>query len=157
MIDRSGVETRLRKRYTDSVPDEDPGWYAMCNVVLASGCRITTCIWTEAQSTAKEHFDSALSVEANFLHGDLHLQPTSTSVSYEQLEKRNWISWTLYYFEKHRAMRAGRPSVSFTRLQSLTGSLCLPVIDDDDISCALPTWALNANSGFVECFKKIVD
>jgi hypothetical protein len=31
------------------------------------------------------------------------------------------------------------------------------VIDDDDISCALPTWAPNASSSFIECFKNIVD
>ena len=31
------------------------------------------------------------------------------------------------------------------------------MIDDDDISCALPTWAPNASSSFIECFKNIVD
>jgi hypothetical protein len=31
------------------------------------------------------------------------------------------------------------------------------VIDDDDISCALPTWAPNASFSFIEWFRNIVD
>lgn len=31
------------------------------------------------------------------------------------------------------------------------------MIDDDDISYALPTWGPNASSSFIECFKNIVD
>jgi hypothetical protein len=44
----------------------------------------------------------------------IHLHPTSRSVSFEQSERRSWLFWTLYCFEKHLTMRAGRPSVSST-------------------------------------------
>lgn len=215
-IDRSDFLARLKKHYEDSVHDEDPGWYALRNVVFASGCRITSsksCTWTEAQILAKGYFDNSLSVEADLLHGTrgliaiqallmmvripkkpfheliitsqaffaeglggakleymligcavrlayargLHLDPASPSVSFEQSERRSWIFWTLYCFEKHLTMRAGRSSVSFAQLSALISSHHLQVIDDDDISCALPTWAPNASSMFVKCFRKIVD
>jgi hypothetical protein len=45
----------------------------------------------------------------------LHLQAAPSSASFEQLERRSWIFWTLYCFEKHLTMRAGRPSVRFAR------------------------------------------
>jgi hypothetical protein len=71
-IDRTDFEMRIRKHYNDSVHDENPGWYALRNVVFASGCRIATfksCDWTEAQARAQGYFDNALSVEADLLHG----------------------------------------------------------------------------------------
>jgi len=71
-IDQSAFEERLRHHYTDAHATRDPGWYALRNVVFASGCRIEqfkTCAWTEAQSRAQVYFDNALSVEADLLHG----------------------------------------------------------------------------------------
>jgi hypothetical protein len=71
-IDRSDFFTKLKKHYEDSIYDVDPGWYALRNVVFASGCRITSSkshTWTEAQVLAKGYFDNALSVEADLLHG----------------------------------------------------------------------------------------
>lgn len=71
-IDRSDFLTRLGNHYTESVHDDDPGWYALRNVVFASGCRIASsksCTWTETQVLAQGYFDNALSVEADLLHG----------------------------------------------------------------------------------------
>jgi hypothetical protein len=70
--DRSDFEARLVRHYTGSAHKDDPGWYALRNVVLASGRRITTFksfSWTEAQTKAKGWFDNALSVETELLHG----------------------------------------------------------------------------------------
>lgn len=70
-IDATAFEKRLRQHYTGSHTTGDSGWYALRNMVFASGCRIEefkNCSWTEAQSRARVYFDNALSVEADLLH-----------------------------------------------------------------------------------------
>lgn len=46
----------------------------------------------------------------------LHLQPASTSkLSAPEIRLRTRLFWTMYFYEKHIAYRAGRPSVCFRR------------------------------------------
>jgi hypothetical protein len=47
-----------------------------------------------------------------------------------EIQQRNWIFWVAYLFEKHIAIRSGRASA----------------IDDDDISCHLPTVPLGCGN-----------
>jgi len=71
-IDRSSFEARLEKHLNDPSHDNDPAWYALRNVVFASGCRIVTFkshSWTEAQTRSRGYFENALAVEADLLHG----------------------------------------------------------------------------------------
>ncbi|KAH7385829.1 fungal-specific transcription factor domain-containing protein [Pyrenochaeta sp. MPI-SDFR-AT-0127] len=182
-INRSTFEARLEKDFSDQPDEYDPAWYALKNVVFASGCRIATFktqSWTEAQIQSRGYFENALAVEADLLHGTtgviaiqallamalyaegagsakleymlvscavrlahargLHLRPASSITSLEDLQRRSWIFWTIYCFEKHLTLRAGRPSI----------------IDDDDISCELPTWAPDANPNIVVYFQHTV-
>ncbi|KAF2658702.1 hypothetical protein K491DRAFT_253954 [Lophiostoma macrostomum CBS 122681] len=184
IIDRQNFEARLQRQNATSPPDDDPSWYALRNVVYASGCRHVTFksqLWTEAQKRAQCYFENALSVETDLLHGtprimsvqallamaffvdgsgssklekvlltcaiqvaqlcDLHLQPTVSQTSFVESQRRSWIFWTIYIFEKHLTLRSGRPSI----------------IDDDDISCELPSWAPDSNPNIVEYFKCCVE
>lgn len=47
-----------------------------------------------------------------------------------EIQQRNSIFWVVYSYEKHIAHRSGRASA----------------IDDDDISCHIPTYAGSLNS-----------
>ncbi|OCL02150.1 hypothetical protein AOQ84DRAFT_349537 [Glonium stellatum] len=54
----------------------------------------------------------------------LHRQPVETwNMQEPEIQHRNWLFWAIYAYEKHIAFRSGRPSA----------------IDDDDISCQIPT------------------
>lgn len=71
-LDQSVFQARLMKYYDEPNLDQDPGWYALRNVVFAIGCKILTFkhhTWMEAQTQAQGYFDNALSVEADLLHG----------------------------------------------------------------------------------------
>jgi hypothetical protein len=46
-----------------------------------------------------------------------------------EIQHRNWLFWAIYAYEKHIAFRSGRPSA----------------IDDDDISCQIPTTILEGS------------
>lgn len=46
----------------------------------------------------------------------LHLQPSSTTkLSASEILLRSRLFWTIYFYEKHIAYRAGRPSVGCRR------------------------------------------
>lgn len=71
-IDRLEFEARLEKHFNDPSHNNGPAWYALRNVVFASGCRILTFkfhSWTEAQTRSRGYFENALAVEADLLHG----------------------------------------------------------------------------------------
>ncbi|KAI8939889.1 hypothetical protein NX059_003618 [Plenodomus lindquistii] len=183
IIDRSNFEARLRTFHQDPSDDSDMGWYALRNAVYANGCRIATfqsCTWAQAQTLSRGYLENALSVEPELIHGTpgltaiqallvmafytegigsakleymligcavrlshargLHLRPNSSRVTFEASQQRSWLFWTLYCVEKHLTLRSGRPSA----------------IDDDDISCELPTWAPDAHPQFVELFSCMV-
>ncbi|TVY54622.1 putative transcriptional regulatory protein [Lachnellula cervina] len=64
----------------------------------------------------------------------LHRQAgTAWGMGAQEIQHRNWIFWILYSYEKHIAHRSGRASA----------------IDDDDISCHLPTTAPAGSSNNV--------
>ncbi|KAH7091354.1 fungal-specific transcription factor domain-containing protein [Paraphoma chrysanthemicola] len=181
-IDRVDFEERLRKTYAIG-GESDAGWYALRNAVFATGCRIMTfktCTWRDAQTQSQGYFENALAVEAELIHGTpgivgiqallvmaffcegagsakleytligcaarlahargLHLRPVSSKLTFEERQRRSWIFWSIYMIEKHLTLRSGRPSI----------------IDDDDISCEMPTWAPNANSNLVECMQQTI-
>ncbi|KAH8654753.1 fungal-specific transcription factor domain-containing protein [Ilyonectria robusta] len=66
----------------------------------------------------------------------LHLCSKTSSISNEEDTKRSWLFWSLYCFEKHLALRSGRPSG----------------INDDDISCEIPSQAPDGNLHKLEWF-----
>lgn len=71
-IDRPDFEARLMKHLNDPSQDNDSAWYALRNIVFASGCRIAifkSHSWTEAQTQSRKYFENALAVEADLLHG----------------------------------------------------------------------------------------
>lgn len=73
----------------------------------------------------------------------LHRRPADTwNLSKHDVLHFSWLFWAIYCCEKHIAHRCGRPSVSTLGLNlsvhyELT-QLC-QAIDDDDISCEIPT------------------
>ncbi|TVY34894.1 putative transcriptional regulatory protein [Lachnellula occidentalis] len=65
----------------------------------------------------------------------LHRQAgTAWGMGAQEIQHRNWIFWILYSYEKHIAHRSGRASA----------------IDDDDISCHIPTTVPDGSSNNVE-------
>ena len=149
--------------------EEDPSWYALRNTVYASGCRNFlskdhSTTFSDAQVQAWQYFENALSVLRElelspaglsavqaltamtfYVEGlgspaleymlcanaarlaqakGLHRQPSkSWKLPDIEIMQRNWLFWTIYCVEKLIAYRSGRPSA----------------IDDDDISCQVPT------------------
>jgi hypothetical protein len=72
----------------------------------------------------------------------LHLQPPSTSsLPREEILSGQHLWWVLYAYDKHLAYRSGRPSVGFmlSTQESKTGNMRSQAIDDDFVSCHLPT------------------
>ncbi|EXJ76280.1 uncharacterized protein A1O5_00788 [Cladophialophora psammophila CBS 110553] len=71
----------------------------------------------------------------------LHLQAKRTSqLRDEDIALRNVIWWNLYMYDKHLSYRSGRPSA----------------IDDDDISCPVPTSGLPGHQLNIEFFQNTV-
>ncbi|KAF2812009.1 uncharacterized protein BDZ99DRAFT_560742 [Mytilinidion resinicola] len=72
----------------------------------------------------------------------LHLQPPpSTSIPPAEMTYRSWLWWSIYIYEKHIAYRSGRPSA----------------IDDDEITCVLPTLAPNGREIHVQLFTSFIE
>ncbi|KIW06082.1 uncharacterized protein PV09_03253 [Verruconis gallopava] len=60
----------------------------------------------------------------------LHRQPSDAwKMNESEIQRRSWLFWVIYSYDKHIAFRSGRPSA----------------IDDDDISCDMPK--LNVENG----------
>ncbi|RDW58226.1 hypothetical protein BP6252_13637 [Coleophoma cylindrospora] len=71
----------------------------------------------------------------------LHRQPATVwNLPAEEIQRRNWLFWAIYIYEKHIASRSGRPSA----------------IDDHDISCAMPTSSPDATNVNLEFFNSVV-
>ncbi|KAI1629537.1 fungal-specific transcription factor domain-containing protein [Exophiala viscosa] len=71
IVRRSCFETRLRSSYLSSTSDDDPSWYALRNVIFASGCRLMRSRdkgYTEAHQESWSYFENALSVHAELLY-----------------------------------------------------------------------------------------
>ncbi|OAL34609.1 hypothetical protein AYO20_06026 [Fonsecaea nubica] len=90
----------------------------------------------------------------------LHLQANKAlQLREEDVAVRNVIWWNLYMYDKHLAYRSGRPSViPFSPLLCLQVELNLTqAIDDDDISCPIPTVVLPGHQFNLEFFRNTVN
>ncbi|EXJ75923.1 uncharacterized protein A1O5_00431 [Cladophialophora psammophila CBS 110553] len=70
IVRRSCLESRLRSFYNGSKSDDDASWYAMRNIIFASGCRVVLSrggTYSEAQRESWLYFENALSVHAELL------------------------------------------------------------------------------------------
>ncbi|KAH7007449.1 fungal-specific transcription factor domain-containing protein [Ilyonectria destructans] len=184
LIGRQSFEARLIRHIENPLASqEDSVWFAIRNIVYASGCRALmskTHSWRESQSKSGQYFENALSVETDLIHGaygisairallamaifsdgggcqkleymlvgcalrlaqskGLHLRSHTSRISKEEDTKRSWLFWSLYCFEKHLSFRSGRPSA----------------INDDDISCELPSQAPDGNPHKLEWFLLVI-
>ncbi|KAH7133890.1 fungal-specific transcription factor domain-containing protein [Dactylonectria macrodidyma] len=180
LINRQSFEARLIWHFENpSTSQDDSVWFAVRNIVFATGCRALMAkshSWTESQSQSWKYFENALHVETDLIHGEygfaairvllamaifceagsgqkleymlvgcalriaqskgLHLRSNASRMSPEEDTKRSWLFWSLYCFEKHLSLRSGRPSA----------------INDDDISCELPSKAPDGNPHKLEWF-----
>ncbi|KAL4940597.1 fungal-specific transcription factor domain-containing protein [Aspergillus oleicola] len=72
----------------------------------------------------------------------LHRQPPqSWTISQDEVLERNWLFWVIYAYDKHVAFRSGRPSA----------------INDDEISCEIPTEAADGSGMSVEFVTQVVE
>ncbi|OAG42085.1 hypothetical protein AYO21_03539 [Fonsecaea monophora] len=170
----------------DLVSGDDASWFALRKTVYASGCRIylskhTSMSFTEIQAEAWSYFQSAMSVliellftptgllavraliamaffseglgnpalEYMFCAGaarvaqakGLHRRPAKAwnLAAHDELHY-SWLFWAIYCCEKHIAHRSGRPSA----------------IDDDEISCQIPTEACPGSTLDVQAFTYLI-
>ncbi|OQU95760.1 Fungal specific transcription factor domain-containing protein [Cladophialophora immunda] len=170
----------------DLVSGDDAAWFALRKTVYASGCRIylsknTSMSFTEIQTEAWSYFQSAMSVliellftptgllavralvaMAFFAEGlgnpaleymfcasaarvaqakGLHRRPAKAwNVAAHDELHYSWLFWAIYCCEKHIAHRSGRPSA----------------IDDDEISCQIPSEACPGSTLDVEAFTYLI-
>lgn len=73
LISRQSFEARLIRHIENpSASQEDSVWFAIRNIVYASGCRALmskTHSWRESQSKSGQYFENALRVETDLIHG----------------------------------------------------------------------------------------
>ncbi|KIW33838.1 uncharacterized protein PV07_00657 [Cladophialophora immunda] len=183
LIHRPNFEARLRAQFEQGQPssaDQDPAWYALRNVVYATGWRLLS--WKHRfrgfrfdEGAGWKYFRNALSVHSELLYcrtslmaiqalgsmsiyvesigtpsvdymlcvnamklaesKGLHRQPANAwnlSPSAVRLRSRLW--WAIYIYERHIAFRSGRPLS----------------IEDDEITCQLPSGQRDDDSGHLE-------
>ncbi|KAJ9616191.1 hypothetical protein H2204_013986 [Knufia peltigerae] len=171
-----------------STADQDPSWYALRNIVYAGGCRQLSMRRHPSrfrfdESPSWKYFNNAFSVYSELLYcrtnllavqalaamsfyvegigtpsleymlclsalklaesKGLHRKPSSAwNLSESAVQYRSNLWWAIYIYERNIAFRSGRP-VS---------------IDDDDITCQLPTARPEGDSGnqdfFIACARK---
>lgn len=72
VVHRSWFENKLQAHLNNpSTADKDPAWYALRNVILASGCRIVlsrTMSFSDAKKEAWLYFQNALSMHFELLY-----------------------------------------------------------------------------------------
>lgn len=186
IVHRPAFEARLRTHFMQgALANDDPGWYALRNAVYASGCRAEyskVCHlvgFEEAQERGWRYFENALSVQAQLLYGQteitavqaliamcffteglgnpileyllcsnalllaqakgLHRRSTSPSND-PQEHHRNWLFWAIYCYSTH--------------LSCLWGYT--PVINDDCITCEVPTVAGEGGTINIQIFTHII-
>ncbi|KAM5357363.1 hypothetical protein ACJZ2D_016339 [Fusarium nematophilum] len=184
LINRPSFEARLVRHIENPSPDEDDcAWFATRNIVFATGRRSLMSqnhSWTKSQSKAEKYFENALQIETELIHGaygfpairallamaiyseaggcqklefmlvgcalrlaqskGLHLRSNASKISSGEDTQRSWLFWSLYCFEKHLSLRSGRPSG----------------INDDDISCEIPSIAPDGNPHKLEWFLLVI-
>ncbi|OAL39604.1 hypothetical protein AYO20_01001 [Fonsecaea nubica] len=169
IVHRPWFEAQLRAHFDGAVTDTDPTWYALRNAVYASGCRIElskTSTFQEANQSAWGYFENALSVQTEMLYfrtsivgvqaltlmayftqniacpcleyvlcgiavrlgiaKGLHRQAVASwNLTEYENSLRSCLFWAIYCLEKQIVCQSGRHSL----------------IDDDDVSCQVPTSA----------------
>ncbi|KIW27762.1 uncharacterized protein PV07_07470 [Cladophialophora immunda] len=169
IVHRPWFETQLKGYFEGAVTDTDPAWYALRNAVYASGCRIelSKCSsFQEANQSAWGYFENALSVHTEMLYfrtsivgvqaltlmayftqniaspcleyvlcgiavrlgigKGLHRQAVASwNLTEYENSLRSCLFWAIYCLEKQIVCQSGRHSL----------------IDDDDVSCQVPTSA----------------
>lgn len=71
IVHRPWFEMKLRSHFISSSSKDDPAWYALRNIVYASGCRIVTskvATFHEAQQASWPFFENSLSVHTQLLY-----------------------------------------------------------------------------------------
>ncbi|EXJ63292.1 uncharacterized protein A1O5_11613 [Cladophialophora psammophila CBS 110553] len=178
VVNKNWFNARLQSQLNNPNVDDDPAWYALRNAVYAVGCRFELsgrASFRKAYRTAWSYFENALAVHTELLYfrtslfavqaltvmayytetigspcleymlitnaarlaysKGLHRQPVpSWDLSSSEQRHRNWLFWAIYCLEKSCCSRAGRPSA----------------INDDEISCQIPTAAPAGGSAGVQ-------
>lgn len=88
-------EARLVEHFKQESENDDPSWYALRNIVYATGCRTllanqNTVSWAEVQNRSWPFFENALSVYVDLLYtptGLMAVQALSAMVNF-RLERR---------------------------------------------------------------------
>ncbi|EXJ70411.1 uncharacterized protein A1O5_06479 [Cladophialophora psammophila CBS 110553] len=169
IVHRPWFDTQLKGYFDGDVMDTDPAWYALRNAIYAFGCRIelSNCgSFQEANQSAWGYFENALSVHTEMLYfrtsivgvqaltlmayftqniaspcleyvlcgiavrlgiaKGLHRQAiASWNLTEYENSLRSCLFWAIYCLEKQIVSQSGRHSL----------------IDDDDVSCQVPTSA----------------
>ncbi len=73
VVYRTEFEARLAEHFESGGAQDDPSWYALRNVVYATGCRTflaqqKSMPWKEAQDRSWPYFENALSVYVELLY-----------------------------------------------------------------------------------------
>ncbi|KID91330.1 Transcription factor, fungi, partial [Metarhizium majus ARSEF 297] len=71
IVHRPWFEMKLRSHFISSSSKDDPAWYALRNIVYASGCRIVTskaATFHETQQASWPFFENSLSVHTQLLY-----------------------------------------------------------------------------------------
>ncbi|KAK5217827.1 hypothetical protein LTR72_009490 [Exophiala xenobiotica] len=186
LVYKPNFERALRAHLLGDTSEESASWHALRNTVYASGCRIylskhTSKSFTEIQTEAWCYFQRAMSVLMELLFTPtgllairalvamtffseglgnpaleymlcanaarlaqakgLHRRPAKAwnLTDHDELH-HTWLFWAIYVCEKHIAHRSGRPSA----------------IDDDEISCQIPSEACPGSTLDVETFTYII-
>ncbi|OAL46312.1 hypothetical protein IQ07DRAFT_546322 [Pyrenochaeta sp. DS3sAY3a] len=186
IIDRSTFEDRLKRHYEnlpadDDEQEEDHAWYALRNIVYASGCRNVaheSCTWTDAQAQSVKYFENALSVETDLIHrehGLASIQALLCMALFAEGAGGQKLEFMLIGCALRVAqarglhLRSRNPASTredderrrwlFWSVYCLEKHLALrsgrpSAIDDDDIDCDLPTLAPGGNQNilaFMRC------
>ncbi|KAI1616602.1 fungal-specific transcription factor domain-containing protein [Exophiala viscosa] len=184
IVHRPWFEMQLKSHFNGTISDADPAWYALRNVVYAFGCRIelSKCSsFKEATQSAWDWFENALSVHTEVLYfrtsivgvqaltlmayftqnfgspcleymlcstavrlsiaKGLHRQAVSSwNLTDHENSLRSCLFWAAYCLEKQIVCQSGRHSL----------------IDDDDVSCQVPTSAPPNSTVNVEYFSILI-
>ncbi|KIV79464.1 hypothetical protein PV11_07026 [Exophiala sideris] len=184
IVHRPWFEMQLKSYFTGAINDADPAWYALRNVVYAFGCRIQLAkcsSFRDATQSAWVWFENALSVHTEVLYfrtsivgvqaltlmayftqnfgspcleymlcstavrlsiaKGLHRQAVSSwNLTDHESSLRSCLFWAAYCLEKQIVCQSGRHSL----------------IDDDDVSCQVPTSAPPNSTVNVEYFNILI-
>ncbi|KAL2836399.1 fungal-specific transcription factor domain-containing protein [Aspergillus pseudoustus] len=185
-VHRPDFETHLRLHH-QGLQADDAAHYALRNAVYAVGCRAAAMLddsasFTETRQLSLKYFQNALSVYTDLLFmpsGLAAVEALIVMTSYAELlgspsveymlcssaarlaqskglhrkAARHWnlppveithrscVFWTIYCYDKYLSLRCGRP----------------PILDDDDISCEMPTEMPHGSTIDIEVFTAIVN